>query len=364
MSKIKVSVIVPIYGVEKYLKEAVDSLLAQSLSDLEIILIDDGGKDNCPAIIDDYSTLDSRIIAIHKPNGGYGQTCNVGLNLAKGEYIAIMEPDDFIAPEMYKELYDIAKENDADIVKSHFYQNLDTPEHKSINILEHWQINTDVHTTFKIAEHPQFLYYHPSIWSCIYKREFLNKHNIRFKEIAGAGWTDNPFQVETMCLAERIVYTPKAYYYWRVLNPNASEELKNYKIPFDRCKDIDNWLAKNGINDVNVLGCYYKRKLIYTDIIFDKKDIAPKLKDIFKRTREIYKTVDNDIITQCAYLSEQDKTDLRLLKKNCKKYYYKRIGKIPLLAKLFSIKNETSNNIKRKCITIMGIKFKIKRRIV
>ena len=363
MSKIKVSVIVPIYGVEKYLKEAVDSLLAQSLSDLEIILIDDGGKDNCPAIIDEYSKLDSRIIAIHKPNGGYGQTCNVGLNLAKGEYIAIMEPDDFIAPEMYKELYDIAKENDADIVKSHFYQNLDTPEHKSINILEHWQINTDIHTTFKISEHPQFLYYHPSIWSCIYKKEFLNNHNIRFKEVAGAGWTDNPFQVQTMCLAERIVYTPKAYYYWRVLNPNASEELKNYKIPFDRCKDIDAWLAKNGINNEGVLGCYYKRKLIYTDIVFDKKDIYKNLNDIFKRTREIFKIVNPDIVTQSIYLSQYEKENILLLKKDCKKYYYKRTGKISPIQKIFSIKNEIRNNINHKCITILGVKFKIKQKI-
>ena len=92
----KISVIVPVYGVEKYLKEAVDSILNQTMTDLEIILIDDGGKDSCPKIIDEYAEKDSRIIPIHKPNGGYGQTCNIGLERATGEYVAILEPDDYI----------------------------------------------------------------------------------------------------------------------------------------------------------------------------------------------------------------------------------------------------------------------------
>lgn len=99
----KISVIIPVYGVEKYLKECLDSVLNQSLKDLEIILIDDGGKDNCPQIIDDYAKKDSRIIAIHKPNGGYGQTCNVGLEKATGEYVAIVEPDDYIDSKMYED---------------------------------------------------------------------------------------------------------------------------------------------------------------------------------------------------------------------------------------------------------------------
>ncbi len=363
MSKIKVSVIVPIYGVEKYLRECLNSIVNQTLKDIEIILVDDGSPDNCPRICDEYAAHDNRIKVIHKENGGYGSAMNVGLDNAAGEYIGIVEPDDYIDSDMYEDLYNIAQTNNADIVKSHFYQNLDTDTRKEVNVLENWEINTDIHTTFKISEHPQFLYYHPSIWSCIYKKEFLNNHNIRFKEVAGAGWTDNPFQVQTMCLAERIVYTPKAYYYWRVLNPNASEELKNYKIPFDRCKDIDAWLAKNGINNEGVLGCYYKRKLIYTDIVFDKKDIYKNLNDIFKRTREIFKIVNPDIVTQSIYLSQYEKENILLLKKDCKKYYYKRTGKISPIQNIFSIKNEIRNNINHKCITILGVKFKIKQKI-
>ena len=120
----KVSIIVPIYGVEKFLRECVDSILNQSLKDIEIILIDDGGKDNCPQIIDEYAQKDNRIIAIHKQNGGYGQTCNVGLERATGEYVAIVEPDDYIDSKMYEDLYNIACKFNSDIVKSCFYDNL------------------------------------------------------------------------------------------------------------------------------------------------------------------------------------------------------------------------------------------------
>lgn len=80
----KVSVIIPVYNVEKYLRECLDSVINQTLSDIEIIIIDDGGKDNCPQIIDEYVQKDNRIIAIHKQNGGYGQTMNVGLEKATG----------------------------------------------------------------------------------------------------------------------------------------------------------------------------------------------------------------------------------------------------------------------------------------
>ena len=117
----KISVIVPVYGVEKYLREAIDSLLKQTLSDIEILLIDDGGKDNCPQIIDEYAKKDNRIIAIHKQNGGYGQTCNLGLSKITGEYIAILEPDDYNDSKMYEDLYNIAIKYDSDIVKSCFY---------------------------------------------------------------------------------------------------------------------------------------------------------------------------------------------------------------------------------------------------
>ena len=224
----KVSVIVPIYGVEKYLRECLDSIVNQTLSDLEIILIDDGSKDNCPQIIDEYAQKDNRIIAIHKENDGYGSAMNVGLENVTGEYIGIVEPDDYIDSKMYEDLYKIAKEYDSDVVKSCFYDNLQAKEEQRILKTKWDDDKIPQNRSFKITECGLFLQYHPSIWSCIYKRKFLKKHNIRFIEAPGSGWTDNPFQVQTMCRAERINYTPNAYYYWRRLN---KDEFKNASNP-------------------------------------------------------------------------------------------------------------------------------------
>jgi glycosyltransferase involved in cell wall biosynthesis len=82
----KVSIIVPIYGLEKYLHQCIDSILAQTLREIEVILVDDGSKDRCPEIIDEYAKKDRRVIAIHQPNGGYGKAVNHGLKFASGEY--------------------------------------------------------------------------------------------------------------------------------------------------------------------------------------------------------------------------------------------------------------------------------------
>lgn len=278
----KISVIVPIYGVEKYLRECLDSIVNQTLKDIEILLIDDGGKDNCPAIIDEYAQKDSRIIPIHKPNGGYGHSCNVGLEKATGEYIAIIEPDDFIDLNMFEDLYDLAKKNNADVVKSSFYDFYDTEKYKA-HKKKNWNDLYNIpKTSFKISECPYFLYFHPSIWSCIYRRDFLNQNDIRFIEAPGAGWTDNPFQVQTLCLAQKIVYTDEAYYHWRKINLKEAKDLKDITIPYKRSKEIHDWLQKNNINNENILACLYKREFAYMHLL----NAASAGKNILQRAKE------------------------------------------------------------------------------
>ena len=111
---IKVSVIVPIYNVEKYLKRAVDSLVNQTLKDIEIILVDDGSPDGCPAIIDKYEKDYPNIIAVHKENGGLSDARNAGMAAATGEYIGFIDPDDYAEPDMFEKLYDSAKPDERD----------------------------------------------------------------------------------------------------------------------------------------------------------------------------------------------------------------------------------------------------------
>lgn len=103
----KLSIIVPVYNVEPYLRRCVDSILAQTFTDYELILVDDGSPDGCPAICDEYAQKDSRIKVIHKENGGVSDARNTGLNLAQGEYIGFVDGDDYIHPQMYEIMYGI-----------------------------------------------------------------------------------------------------------------------------------------------------------------------------------------------------------------------------------------------------------------
>ena len=111
----KISVIVPVYKVEKYLDTCIKSIVDQTHTDLEIILVDDGSPDNCPAICDEWAKKDARIRVVHKENGGLSDARNAGVEIATGEYIGFVDSDDFILPTMYEKLYNAIMENEADL---------------------------------------------------------------------------------------------------------------------------------------------------------------------------------------------------------------------------------------------------------
>lgn len=117
----EISIIVPVYKVEEYLPRCIDSILAQSFTDFELILVDDGSPDNCGTICDEYANKDKRIIVIHKENGGLSDARNAGLDIAKGKYIGFVDSDDWIESNMYQYLHDNIIANDADIAEC-FYR--------------------------------------------------------------------------------------------------------------------------------------------------------------------------------------------------------------------------------------------------
>ena len=164
---IKVSVIVPIYNVAKYLSKCLDSLCKQTLKDIEIIGVDDCSSDNSGAILDGYAQRDTRIIAIHNStNRKTANTRNIGLEKASGEYIALVDGDDYVDTDFLEKLYLAASENNADIAKA-----LSKNHNKNnINIIFDNQ---------KIKELGKY-YFYGRLWTAIYKRDFLKRHNIKF----------------------------------------------------------------------------------------------------------------------------------------------------------------------------------------
>jgi glycosyltransferase involved in cell wall biosynthesis len=212
----KVTIIVPIYNVEAYIRQCLDSIASQTLQDIEIILINDGSQDQSPEIINEYTSRDARFISIHQRNCGYGKTINRGIEIAHGEYIGIIEPDDWIESSMFELLYANATEKQTDVTRCCYYiYNPTANTADSINIP--WRGRFDLMEApdgvFSVREYPALLSLHPAIWSALYRADFIRK--IKFIETPGASYQDNPFLYEYLVLAKRISIVKKYLVHYR-----------------------------------------------------------------------------------------------------------------------------------------------------
>lgn len=213
-----VSVIVPIYNVEKYLRQCISSILAQTMKDLEIICVNDGSTDNSLEILNKFASYDSRVKVISKQNSGYGDSMNIGIDNAEGEYIGIVESDDYILPDMFSSLFREAKEKDADVVKSNYYSISERAGRNYEEILS----GIPYHTIFSSNDYMKIWDIIPSIWSGLYKKDFLEKHKILFHTSAGASYQDISFWYKVLLSAKKIVCVPEAYLCYRSDNENSS----------------------------------------------------------------------------------------------------------------------------------------------
>lgn len=277
----KVSVIVPVYNVECYIRKCLDSAIRQTLEDIEIICVDDGSTDNCPQILDDYAAKDHRIKVIHKPNGGYGQAMNIGMSQATGEYIAILESDDMIDCQMYEELYRIAKGFNLDIIKadfSRFIENNGIIEESNQKIAHNGMYNRVIYVKDELRAVMQnaSLY----TWSGIYNRAFLEKHHIRHNETPGASYQDNGFWFLTVSTATTIYFYDKVFYKLRRDNPNSSffSKSKVYCIR-DEYDYILNYITNNSENAEQILPYYWWARL--GAYLFNLFRIAPEYRGEF-----------------------------------------------------------------------------------
>ena len=209
-----ISVIMPTYKVEEYLPQCLESVMNQDFQDIEIIPVDDGSPDSCGAIIDKYASQDKRIHPIHQKNGGYGKAVNAGMAKASGKYIAIVETDDYIEPDMLSVLYRVAEKYQASVVKAGF-RKLYSDGGECI-----------VHPPFlfyesEIKVEPQYsndlMVMESSIWAALYKREFLEQYNIKVLESSGAAYQDVVFKFMVYSMAESIICIDKPVYNYRVM---------------------------------------------------------------------------------------------------------------------------------------------------
>lgn len=214
----KVSVLVPVYNVEKYLSECLDSLVAQTLEDIEVICINDGSTDSSRSILEDYSSKHSNFRVLDQQNAGYGVAMNRGLKAATGEYIGIVESDDFASPEMFERLYSVASENKCDIVRSNRFNhaNNESTLCAMLRGLSYGNVFSPVMDDQRIFVPA------PAIWANLYKREFLEKNGICFLETPGASFQDTGFVYKAMIAADRVLLIEDAFLHYRVDNEQSS----------------------------------------------------------------------------------------------------------------------------------------------
>ena len=205
----KISLIIPVFNVEKYLKQCLDSAINQTFTDIEIIVVNDGSTDNSKDIIEDYKKNDSRIILINQEHHGPGYARNTGLNIARGEYILFIDSDDWIKEETSQKLYDLIKrDEDLDLV---IFQYINYDEKKDIFYEEKFdsKLNKFIDKTLTFKEISN-CYLAPTCAMKLYRKSLIENNNIRFPE--ETFYEDKPFHTEIMLQFNKAFFTDKAYY--------------------------------------------------------------------------------------------------------------------------------------------------------
>ena len=217
---VSISVLVPIYNVERYLDECLSSLRAQTFGDFEVICINDGSTDGSRGIVQKYLDADARFRVIDKENSGYGASMNRGLAAAKGKYVAILESDDFFDPSALETLHDAAEKNESEVVKANFWLYWSAPEGRRelFSVVGPGESGRTMRPLDDIA----IFFRKPSIWSALYRRDFLERNDIDFLETPGASYQDAGFNFKVWASARRATFIDAPILSYRQDNEGSS----------------------------------------------------------------------------------------------------------------------------------------------
>lgn len=221
----KLSIIVPVYNVAPYLHRCVDSILAQTFQDFELILVDDGSSDNCPAICDEYGLSDSRIRVIHKPNGGLADARNAGIGIAQGDYLGFVDSDDWIDSNMYQSMIEMLEKHDADMVACGIAQELENGETAG-----RWPLGNQDKLYFPKDYIDNFYPdvrrdLMPSACNKVFKRKLFQ--TVRFPK--GKLYEDSFIQLSLLNQCEKIAVCGNAYYHY-IINRGGSIQNNSYSL--------------------------------------------------------------------------------------------------------------------------------------
>ncbi len=359
----KVSIIIPIYNVEKYIKKCLDSLIKQTLDDIEIICVNDGSPDNSMEIVNEYAKNDKRFIVLTQENQGTGAARNKGIDAATGEYIMFLDPDDWYEFDACEKAYNHIKQNNTDFAffgMKHFY------EDTGISEIDNWRLKNILSVSdLNNINLKELDFVYARSGECVYKiynRCFLTDNDIRFTHTKMG--EDYPFSFKAIILADRVSVLNKPLYVYRRRNSSSTATgEKNWKeIIYNRNLVLDEILKSQYKNqflrtyipmNVNGLLSWYEK--------YSKKDPSIRI-EFYSEMRKHFIRMDS--IYDCSQLKSLMKyKQFKSVVKNS--YYKKKLEEIPekIVKNIFEVTNINANGICYKSITILGIKIRIKKKV-
>ena len=259
MKDTKISILIPVYNVENYLRECLDSIIAQTFQDFKVICVDDGSDDKSFEILQEYQKKDKRFSVIRQEHKGVGAARNLALSLAKSKYIQFLDSDDFIEPEMLKEMYDTAVKYDTDMVVCTAVRR--APDGTFIEENDIVPVNKNLaifNTPFNWKDCPDKIFnmFSPESWQVLYKKELLDKNGLRFPDLTSSNGAALGY-IARIC-ASKIVILNKAFINYRCLRPGSITSNSNPANGLKQYLELKNYLIKHNL--YSILDKSYKKQ--------------------------------------------------------------------------------------------------------
>lgn len=264
-----VSVIVPIYNVERYLNRCINSIINQSYQNLEIILVDDGSPDNCPQICDEWKKRDRRIKVFHKRNGGLSDARNCGLEQATGEYIAFVDSDDYIGKTMYETMITAIEKTGSNLACcGRFYKSFNGE--KKSRCLEHQVVMSDYEAIHELLNNGCV---EEAVWDKLYRKELWNELRFPLNEIN----EDIVVMPELIRRSKQVVHVALPFYYYCYNENSITKSGYNSKkdVMFKHLEELTKYIKEyysTEINTVDVIKARYAMTTLFSIVLADEKE--------------------------------------------------------------------------------------------
>ena len=327
----KVSVILPVYNVEQYLTKCLESLVTQTLKDIEIICINDGSTDSSLRILNNFASKDNRIIIVNQENQGPGRARNLGIELSKGEYLAFVDPDDWLDTNTLECLYNKAKEFDVDIVEFNYKEIYEDSQQIKYHNLK---IKLPEGMPFNFRYCKKYLFGTNLVsWNRIYRTDFINQYDIRFGDTRKA--QDTIFSIGAKIHAQKILYINKPFYNYLIRSNSSVNSISAENLKIINCfQDVKALLQRENLYEE------YKKEFVKNVI----RTLSTRYNSVPEELKE--KFLENSK----SFLGKDYQALLKNIKRGGDKFW----------ESIFSVKNEYDLGCKKqKVITILGFKIRL-----